>query len=342
MNGLAGAVELLGDTPLNEPQRRFVAAASSSARSLRAVLDDILDYAKIEAGGMSVEHVDTSIMDAVDTACDTFAAQARTRGLELVAFIDPGLPQHVLSDPLRLQQILTNLVSNAVKFTEQGSVRLWVTAVPDGARFEVTDTGPGFTPEVRARLMVPFTQADASTTRRFGGTGLGLAIARELVSALGGTLEIDSVPGRGSTFAFVLPLLGSSAAAPPSSLAGHSIRFANHGPAEALALESYARAWGLRIVQDGDADISVLGSDAGVELRSSRGGRAETLRPVQGRNLHAALSGLFLGPTPASPMAWPSGPGVRALHVLVAEDNALNQLVIEALLERAGCSCQAH
>ncbi len=222
LNGVIGMTGLLLDSPLTPEQREYAETARTSGQLLLRVINDILDFSKMEAGRMQIETLDFELRAVVEEGVDLSAEQARAKGLELSTVIDPELPSDVSGDPGRLRQILLNLVSNAVKFTDAGEVVVRVRSDDAGpgesgrVRFEVADTGMGLSPEDRARLFQSFSQVDASTSRRFGGTGLGLAICRQLVELMGGRIGVESHPGRGSTFWFVLPLPAvSSTPRPP-------------------------------------------------------------------------------------------------------------------------------
>ena len=211
LNGVTGMLELLSRTSLDARQERYVHIAGASAKSLLSVINDILDVSKIEAGKLDLEPVEFDLPELLGDVVDMFAPQAAGKRLELVARLDPALPRRVVGDPERLRQILVNLLGNAVKFTESGTVSL--AARPLGAAADgrtpielaVQDTGIGIAPEDSARLFEPFERGDGSTTRRFGGTGLGLSISRRLADLMGGAIEVDSEPGRGTTFRATLP-----------------------------------------------------------------------------------------------------------------------------------------
>jgi PAS domain S-box-containing protein len=211
LNGVIGMTELLLETPLSEEQREYAQAAAASGDALLALVNDVLDFSKIEAGKLELEQHDLELRDAVEDACEVLAASAHAKGLELVVAIDDAVPVRVRGDRSRLGQVLRNLVSNAIKFTDAGEVRVDVT--PDGEapgatwiRIDVRDTGIGIEPARLDELFHPFAQADGSITRRFGGTGLGLAISRQLAELMGGTITARSAPGAGSTFSFRVPL----------------------------------------------------------------------------------------------------------------------------------------
>jgi CheY-like chemotaxis protein len=172
-----------------------------------ALINDILDFSKIEAGKLELEDIEFEVVDCVRGVAQMLATAARRKGLALRLDVGDGVPGRVRGDPLRLRQVLVNLAANAVKFSESGAVVMGVAAVePNRLRFTVADTGIGIDPTVRDSLLQPFSQADSSTTRRFGGTGLGLAICAQLVELMGGTLDFDSRIGEGSTFWFEVPL----------------------------------------------------------------------------------------------------------------------------------------
>jgi two-component system sensor histidine kinase/response regulator len=212
MNAIIGMTELALDGALPPLERDQISKANAAARNLLAVLNDILDFAKIEAGKLDVEHMAFSLQALVGSSLDMVRLQAQTKGLALDVVLDPCVPDHFLGDPTRLRQVLSNLLSNAVKFTERGRVQLRI-CLMDGSsqnrpivRFEIEDSGIGLSEEQQARLFEAFTQGDTSTTRRFGGTGLGLVISRRLLDLMGGRIGVRSTLGQGSLFWFQLPL----------------------------------------------------------------------------------------------------------------------------------------
>jgi signal transduction histidine kinase/response regulator of citrate/malate metabolism len=207
MNGVIGMASLLLDTPLNDEQRDLANTLVQSSEGLLTIINDILDFSKIEAGQLALESIDYNLMEQLRLPLELHAEPAARKGLELILNIDPAVPENLCGDPLRLRQIVLNLLGNAVKFTARGEVSVSVTAQPvrDDAvllRFEIRDTGIGIPASVQASLFRPFVQADSSTTRNFGGTGLGLAICRRLVELMHGQIGVHSEPDKGSTFWF--------------------------------------------------------------------------------------------------------------------------------------------
>ncbi len=206
MNGVIGMTSLLRDTPLTATQGEYVRTIESSGEALLAIINDILDYSKIEAGRIELEVTSFDLRESIEDALDLFAAKAMEKKLELLYLMGPEVPAEVEGDATRLRQILVNLVGNAIKFTDKGEVIVTVEAEPINGRtrlhFGIKDTGIGIPPEGMSRLFKSFSQVDASTTRRFGGTGLGLAISRRLAELMGGTMWAESTPGEGATFHF--------------------------------------------------------------------------------------------------------------------------------------------
>jgi len=211
MNGVLGMAELLLNTRLDAQQQRFATMILNSGRALLAIINDILDFSKIEAGRLELEMVPFDPRELVEETATLLAGWAHEKGLDLIGDLPLALPPSVPGDPVRLRQVLMNLVGNAIKFTERGEVVVRLRVLdPDAAaprlRFEIRDTGIGIAPETQARIFDAFAQADGSTTRRYGGTGLGLAISRRLVELMGGEIGVDSAPGAGSRFWFSVPL----------------------------------------------------------------------------------------------------------------------------------------
>ncbi|MBX3324285.1 MAG: response regulator [Nitrospira sp.] len=253
MNGVLGMTELLLTTQLNQRQRHMVDTVHRSGTALLGIINDILDFSKIEAGKLELDRIKFDLRQTIEEAVELFSKPAGEKGLELTCYVPEEIPDTVIGDPMRLRQILLNLVGNAVKFTEQGEVSVQVRCVSKEAervtlKCEVRDTGIGIAPEAQTRLFSAFSQADGSTTRRFGGTGLGLAIVRQLVHLMGGTVGIESIPGQGSTFSFTMqlryePRHQSSETTSTQSLAGTRVLIVDDNATNRFILESQLMAW---------------------------------------------------------------------------------------------------
>jgi signal transduction histidine kinase/CheY-like chemotaxis protein len=211
MNGVLGFANLLLDTPLDAEQREFAQTVQRSGDALLTVINDVLDYSKIEAGRMTVERIDFDLRSVGVEVCKILHTTIAERKLAMSLSYDESLPRFIKGDPVRLRQVLLNLAGNAVKFTERGTVRIELSRLDEGAvKISVVDSGIGITAEQLDRMFQRFTQADSSTTRRYGGTGLGLAISKTLVELMGGSIGVNSQPGVGSTFWFTLPLIAAT------------------------------------------------------------------------------------------------------------------------------------
>ncbi|MEX2451402.1 MAG: ATP-binding protein [Rhodospirillales bacterium] len=274
INGVKGMLDLLKSSPLTNDQKSMVKVVDQSAQSMLRIINDILDFSKIEAGKLDLEIVAFSLRDLIEESADMVASRSQSKDLQIVPFMDPAIDDRMTGDPIRLQQIITNLMSNAAKFTEQGTISLHVTQVScDDDQvvllFEVVDTGIGMTPEEMAKLFAPFIQADSSTTRRFGGTGLGLAICKNLTEMMGGEIGVQSVPDKGSTFWFRLPFgrVQDSPQRPAKPLDGLKILICAFATSPRAALEGYLTAAGAACFQTrsvGEAVTALIeAADAG-------------------------------------------------------------------------------
>ena len=258
MNGVIGMASLLLDSPLTTEQREAVETIRQGGESLLTIINDILDFSKIESGRFELDHTEFMLSDCIEGALDLLATAAAKKKIDLLYEIADGTPALVRGDATRLRQVLVNLVGNAVKFTDRGEVLVSVRVLawhPTGAdlNFAVRDSGIGISAENMSRLFKPFSQVDASTTRRFGGTGLGLAICRRLIEMMGGRISVESEAGRGSTFSFTLRLqeIGTSGAIPASSrsiFSGRRALVVDDNPTSRRILHDLAAAWGMQTV----------------------------------------------------------------------------------------------
>ena len=401
MNGVIGLTSLLQHTQLDERQRQYVDGVHLAGEALLRVINDILDFSKIEAGKLELDIIDFNLVQVVEEAAELVAESARSKDLELLAFCSPELPLSLRGDPSRLRQVLLNLASNAVKFTSTGEVVVrahLAGETSDGlaVRFEVTDTGVGLENTDRKRLFEPFSQADSSTTRRFGGTGLGLAICQQLVTAMGGELGVESKLGVGSTFWFTLPFQIAAVETPTPDrssvgLAGLRALIVDDNQTNRFILSEQLTAWGMHadVAEDGASALTLLEEAAamdtpyalalldlcmpgmnglelagqisrrpalaGIELllltsvpdvtaeeARASGFSIRLTKPLQLSRLHTAIQEATQSGVPtlrsSAPPAIPA-PASRG-HVLIVEDNHVNQLVAVAILEHLGFSTE--
>ena len=396
MNGILGMTELLLGTTLNDKQRRFAQAVYRSGESLLEIINDILDFAKIEAGRLELAPTDFVLRSVVEDTLELLAQRAHEKGIELSFHELPGLPAWVNGDPLRLRQVLTNLVANAIKFTESGEVVVDVRCIEHQGehtlvRFEVRDTGIGITEDVLPRLFNAFTQANGGMARRYGGTGLGLAISKQLVELMGGTIEVRSSPGVGSVFGFSIPLRsvaldsdqGEFDAAGMPAL--HAL-VVEDNETNRTVLENMLGAWGMRVTlaRDGLHALEILHGEHGpveppfdlalVDMnmprldglgfaravtQDGRYGRLKLVmlssvsspddarraqdagfhrfvaKPLRKAELRQAILGVSVPRTEGVALT----PRLNR-HILVIEDNPVNQEVIGQMLRRLGCRVQ--
>ncbi len=269
MNAIIGLSHLALQTALTPKQREYVSRVHRSAQNLLGILNDILDVSKIEAGRLTLENVPFRLADVLENLASVISPRASEKEVELLVTAGRDVPQDLVGDPLRLGQVLLNLAGNAVKFTERGEVVVRASLAEETAerilmRFEVKDTGIGLTPEEVGRLFQPFSQADASTTRRFGGTGLGLSISRRLVELMGGEIGVESAPGEGSVFWFTAAMgragRSSHAAAAPPDLRDLRVLAVDDSDSARLVAHDMLRAMGLRpsTAESGPSAIAML------------------------------------------------------------------------------------
>ena len=225
MNGVLGFTQLLAGTALSDEQRGFVNTIDSSGQSLLALLNDVLDYSKIEAGMLTVDSVGFDMARVIEDTTAMLVPRSAAKHLELLVDMEADVPRQAIGDSARTRQVLMNLIGNAIKFTERGHVQVTVQRASERMlRISISDTGIGISPDVQQKLFNRFVQADSSTTRRFGGTGLGLAISRQLVVLMGGEIGVDSTPGQGATFWFTLPAGDENAVIPPRDALQQDLR----------------------------------------------------------------------------------------------------------------------
>jgi GAF domain-containing protein/CheY-like chemotaxis protein len=315
MNAVIGMSGLLLDTPLSDEQRDFASTIRDSGDALLTIINDILDFSKIEAGRMDIEQQPFDLRECVESALDLVAGRAAEKKLDLAYLMDDGVPAAILGDVTRLRQILLNLLANAVKFTEAGEVVLTVQATgTDELHFTVRDTGIGLSPDGLAKLFQSFTQADSSTTRKYGGTGLGLAISKRLTELMGGRMWADSDgPGRGSTFHFTLrasahalpPAPRRSILGPQAALAGKRVLVVDDNATNRKVVDLQTARWGMvpqstespaqaiAWLQDGQRfDISIIDMHMPQMDGAALAARLRELAPAMPRVLFTSLGAL--------------------------------------------------
>jgi len=270
LNGILGMTELLLDSKLTPEQRTYATAAKTSGETLLSLIEEILDFSRIEAGRLDLEAKPLSLTALTEDVVELLAPRAHAKGIEIASFVDDRLPPRVTGDPARLRQVLLNLAGNAIKFTERGGVAVTIApdqrggAHPHAVTIMVRDTGIGLSPQDQARVFEEFEQADGGVARRFGGTGLGLAITRRIVAAMAGEIAIDSAPGAGAIFTVTVPLppadgTDDAAATPtPPDLAGTTVLIAARGTIESSLLAHRLTRWG--------AQCCVVTEDAAARL----------------------------------------------------------------------------
>ncbi len=323
MSGILGFTSLLLDTPLNREQREFAQTVRRSGDALLAVINDVLDYSKIEAGRMTIEHIDVPLREVLEDVRAILNSAAQERGIAIEVDYDPRLPMHIEGDPVRIRQVLLNLAGNAVKFTERGSVRVAAEPVePERIKISVTDTGIGIPPEQMATLFQRYSQGESSRTRRFGGTGLGLAISKTLVELMGGEIGVSSNMGTGSTFWFSLPLVATRIPA-----------------ADAPGADGAAGDGSSRNEAAAAAGVAAIGAPAPPGLPAPRGqpeGVAREAAQAVDRGPPAVLTRLKPPATARATSTPPASAKRPQIRLLLVEDNFVNQRVATYMLAKLG------
>ncbi|MBL8622062.1 MAG: response regulator, partial [Myxococcales bacterium] len=375
MNGVLGLTELLLASELAPRPRHLAETIRTSARSLLTVINDILDFSKIEAGALELEELEVDLRDVVEDTVELLAHSAVAKGLELVSCIPPSLSTRCLGDPGRLRQIVTNLLGNAIKFTSAGHVivRLRDVGGDDRVRrieLAVEDTGIGIAPEVLPRLFNAFTQADGSTSRRYGGSGLGLAIVRRLCTLMDGDVRVESEPGHGTTFTATVALRRNPAIVTDDEapeVAGRRALVVEASRPVRAGLIDQLRGLGMvcdAVTDAAEAAVCARAAEAGGDhhdvviaaapvdgvatawIRLCRDGdpapigaspAADLAKPVRRWRLYSALRHALGGGRRARVTASHAIVPLAPMRVLVAEDNPINQLVTIGLLEALGC-----
>ena len=413
MNGVLGMTELLLSTSLTQEQKRFAENVHKSGESLLSIINDILDFSKIEAGHLKLESVDFCLYQTVEDVIELFTERAYNKNLALNYRIAGDVPENVMGDPTRLRQVLSNLLSNAIKFTSQGKITVDVSLTdipndtrisngerPYGVRFTVSDTGIGISEDVLPHLFQPFSQADNSTTRKYGGTGLGLSICKQLVNMMSGDIEVHARIGEGATFTVNLPLFASSREFKPAlvsgsaHLAGLRLLIVGDNPAYPDILQNHCLSWGMSVDTAGNGTIALdmlkkcsatphpydlaivdmpvadmdgleLGrhivSDPGLArmplimstytlykddaAAKQIGFTAIVKKPVRKADLYqsiqSALGASIRLPRLENPVDVPATPAAPlSAHILLVEDNRINQAVAQAMLQSFGCTVE--
>jgi signal transduction histidine kinase/CheY-like chemotaxis protein len=406
INGIMGMTELTLDTELNSEQRGYLLLVKSSSESLLSVINDILDFSKVESGKLDLEMLEFSLYDCVGETMRVLALRAHQKGLELAYDADSEVPSHVVGDPGRLRQILVNLVGNAIKFTQHGEILVTIETSPRNSEgvelhFRVKDTGIGIPPEKQGLLFKAFSQADSSTTRKYGGTGLGLAISASLVQLMAGKMWVESMEGKGSTFHFTVRFAVAEGKAPAPSpalaaeLRGLPVLVVDDNETNRRILYEMTRDWGMRPCsvesaalglaaletarqkedpfrlvlidgnmpvmdgfelaekiqkrkrREGEPEATVLmltsGGQPGEANRCRQLGiSAYLLKPVLKADLLAAILSalgqrrLEASASPALVTRHTLRESTHKLRILVAEDNAVNQVVVIRALQKMG------
>ena len=371
LNGMLGMIALALDSPLPNEQRQQMTIAHDSGKVLVELLNDILDLSKFDAGQLELERIAFDMGSMVEDTANLLS-QNTAQSVELTCLIARDFPSSVLGDPTRVRQVVSNLLSNALKFTRFGRVDIRLAKIVGGVRLEVRDTGIGIPEEAQARIFQPFTQAGAGITRQYGGTGLGLALTRNLCKAMHGHLHIQSEPGFGSRFSAELPLTVHTEAIPPAPLQGRVVALSNAGSGLHELLQDLLPAWGLAYQRhDSSAGldatqidllitddlehlfelrpamktplllVTAYGNFLSSEQSVSLAPLHQLARPLARNALYQTLRRTLQGHEPEHPLANPSTAAEHGrARILLVEDNPVNQLVAKGMLAKLGCQVQ--
>lgn len=369
LNGMLGMIALALDSPLAGEQRQQLSIAHDSGKVLVELLNDILDLSKFDAGQLELERIPFDLGAMLEDTANLLSQNAAA-SVELTCLISANFPSSVLGDPTRVRQIVSNLLSNALKFTRFGRVDLRLSSIVGGVRLEVSDTGIGIPEEAQARIFQPFTQAGAGITRQYGGTGLGLTLTHNLCKAMQGRLHIQSETGFGSRFSADLPLPAHTEAIPPAPLAGRVVALTNAGSGLAELLQGLLPGWGLDYVRidaaselNGGVDllitddldpvlalrpsiqapillVTAYGSFLPSEQATQLAPLQQLARPLARNALYHTLRRTLQGEANAPLPHEVSLAQERRARILLVEDNPVNQLVAKGMLAKLGCQVQ--
>ncbi|MGE0488859.1 MAG: ATP-binding protein [Vulcanimicrobiota bacterium] len=356
LNGILGMTNLALKTRLSVVQSEYLRTASSSAESVLGLINDILDFAKIEAGALDISPIPVELRQLLHQALKTLAHKAAEKEVELVLWVDPRVPRRVLADPVRLRQVVLNLVSNAVKFTAEGEILVKVRPRLDKLHFSVRDTGIGIAADRQRAIFELFTQADSTTTRRYGGTGLGLSISRELVGRMGGEIWVESEPERGSVFHFTADLSTLEPMPEPADFKGRQALVVEPNPTARGLLEMLLSEWNFRVESLSEAEVyervrpgavvlipaarvedfrqlqgvRLIGLASRTEELEVEGADAVVAKPILPSELLARLAGEEPSQTRLTTLP--------SLKLLLADDSPINRKIGTLMLEEQGHS----
>lgn len=371
LNGMLGMIALALDSPLESEQRQQLSIAHDSGKVLVELLNDILDLSKFDAGQLELERIPFDLGAMVEDTANLLSQNA-AQSVELTCLIASDFPSSVLGDPTRVRQVVSNLLSNALKFTRFGRVDVCLTTIVGGVRLEVRDTGIGIAEDAQARIFQPFTQAGAGITRQYGGTGLGLALTRNLCKAMQGHLHIRSEPGLGSCFSAELPLTTHTEAIAPAPLEGRVVALSNAASGLGELLQDVLPRWGLSYSRHDSAQalaggtidllitddldhlfqlrpaltapillVTAYGNFLSPEQAAQLAPLHQLARPLARNALYQTLRRTLQGHAPEHPLAIPALTATDGrARILLVEDNPVNQLVAKGMLAKLGCLVQ--